>query len=487
MFGRIRRKNPENEERTDWLIATTRNGFAMSEEQSPQRSTGNAATPAALPDINAETYPFDMVMHLLDEAAYFTMFSMPARGSSRAILSRGSGAGAIGINIREALHRFSINVQPPTADGLSVSNIVGERLARFEHRWMFAPDGFAALPGREPPETSFDPARSQRFVMLDSVCRFENGKDGFRGFGTGRTFPTSFEGRSQVRAGAVGNIVEGWGKFRGLVGTYTYCGTISPDIGFTGCFLGRVMDPEGVLRTEKSLPDIQAIECPEPDVAYVLFRGQKRNHNDKTLYIFGQGGSVDGLELHPQIRLFELDCAIDGRDRLLTTANVGPVVGNMPAWIYFNVLNPGAPGTGTAPIRFKDYDDYIFTDNRGTIVGSFGFDGGAGRRLGLTNDDGGEGQAFTLKLSGAPGQQALRFGGFGPVVNGKGKLKDVQGLTCHNSVVGIAPHALSTSFVARINDPEHKLLRSRGSREERKAYVCEESEEDNSYKCERRK
>ena len=260
----------------------------------------------ALPDINAETYPFDMVMHLLDEAAYFTMFSIPTRAASGAILS--PGPGAIGINIREALHRFSITVQPPTRQGLSVSNIVGEKLARFEHRWMFAPDGFAALPGREPPTTAFDPTRSQRFVMLDSICKFENGADGFHGFGTGRTFPIPSGDKSQVLAGAVGNIMEGWGKFRGLVGTYSYCGSISPDIGFTGSFLGRVMDPEGVLRTQKGLPEIQAIESPEPDVAYVLFRGQKRNRNDKTLYIFGNTGGVDGLELHPQIRLFYLDC-----------------------------------------------------------------------------------------------------------------------------------------------------------------------------------
>lgn len=460
----------------------------MSKEQSSQVSSSNTATPAAtLPDINAETYPFDMVMHLLDEAAYFTMFSIPTRGQSRTILPSGSSHGPIGIDVREALHRFSITVQPPSRDGLNVNNTVGEKLAYFEHRWMFAPDGFAALPQREPPGTVFDPSRSQRFVMLDSVCKFENGEDGFHGFGTGRTFPVPADGQSQVLAGAVGNIMEGWGKFRGLVGTYTYCGSISPEVGFTGSFLCRVMDPEGVLRTQKSLPEIQRVESPEQDVAYVLFRGQKRDRSDKTLYIFGNTGSVDGLELHPQIRLFHLDCAIDGRGRLLSTASVGPVVGRMPAWIFFNVLNPGAPGSATAPIRFKDYDDYIFTDRYGATIGSFGFDGGAGRRLGLIDEDGGEGQAFTLKLAGAPGQQALRFGGFGPVVNGKEKFKDLRGLTCHNSVVGIAPHALSTSFIARINDPEHKFLRSQGRENEQKVYVCEGSGGDDSYSCERRK
>ena len=426
----------------------------MSDPNSQQPSSAPAGAgappPAALPDINAETYPFDMVMHLLDQAAYFPMFCIPDHGRSGSFNQR------VGTDIGANLHRFSIVVQPPGKEGLSASNVIGEKLARMEHRWLFAPDGFAALPDREPPATPFDPSRSQRFVMLESICRFENGKDGFKGFGTGRTFPTSYNGQSQLLAGAVGNIMEGWGKFHGLVGTYVYCGSISADLGFTGSLLCRVMDPEGVLRTQRSLPDIQATKSPERDVAYVLFRGQKRNHKDKTQYIFGGGGSVDGLELRPQIRLFNLDCAIDGRGDLLSTANIGPVVGNMPAWIFFNVLNPGAPGTATAPIRFKDYDEYIFTTSDGATVGTFGFDGGAGRRLGFTHEDGGEGQAFTLALPAAPRQQALRFGGYGPVVNGTGVFKDIRGLTAHNSVVGIAPHALSTSFIARINDPGGK-------------------------------
>jgi hypothetical protein len=453
-------------------------------DQSPQQASSAVAAGAppasALPDINAETYPFDMVMHLLDEAAYFPLFSRPASGSE-AILSRGGFSRVIGMRIRESMHRFRILVQPPTRDGVFAGNIIGDLIAQFEHRWMFMPDSFPALPGREPPETAIDTSRSQRFVMLDSVCRFENGRDGFRGFGTGRTFPDSSNNR-QVLAGAVGNIVEGFGKFAGLVGTYSYCGSISPENGFTGCVICRVMDPNGELQTDRDLPEIRSAESPEPDVTYLLFRGQKRNKNDKTQYIFGPGGSVDGLQLHPQIRLFDLDCAINGRGQLLATSSIGPVVGNMPAWIFFNVLNPGAPGTANAPIRFKDYDDYIFTDRDGNVLGSFGFDGGAGRRLGFTQGEGGEGQAFTLKLSGAPGQQALRFGGFGPAVNGKGKFQGISGLTCHNSVVGIAPHALSTSFVARFNDPEHKF-RIR-SREHEKVYRCEKSDDGRSYKCE---
>jgi hypothetical protein len=413
----------------------------------------SSAAPAALPDINAETYPFEMVQYLLDQAAHLNFFSIPRQTGSAAIVGAG---GVIGVRITESLHRFSIVMQPPSASGLRAQNMVGERLARFEHRWMFLPDNYGALPGVDPPATRLDPSRSQRFVMLDSVCRFDNDKDGFRGFGTGQTFPISLDGNPELQVGAVGNIVEGFGRFRGLEGTYSYCGKLLPDAGFQGSMLCRVVDPEGVLRTEADLPDLKQIPLPEPDTTYLTFRGQKKNRTQKTQYTFDANGDVNGLQLDPQIRLFYFDCAIDGRGELRSTSSIGPVVGSMPAYIFFNVLNPGAPGTGDAPIAFHDYDEYIFSGGGGSI-GSFGFDGGGGQILNLTPEAGGGGQAFNLQLKGAPGQKALRFGGFGPVVNGKGQLGWLRGLTAHNSVVGIAPHALSTAFIARIYDPAGRL------------------------------
>src|SRR3989442_7523 len=84
----------------------------------------------------------------------------------------------------------------------------------------------AALPDRDPPETGLDVSRSQRFVMFDSVCMFENGIDGFRGFGTGRTYPMHVGSQPQLFAAAVGSILEGFGKFKGHQGTYTYCGSL---------------------------------------------------------------------------------------------------------------------------------------------------------------------------------------------------------------------------------------------------------------------
>ena len=62
--------------------------------------------------------------------------------------------------------------------------------------------------------------------MLDGTCTFGNGEDGFCGFGTGQTMPITVNGQSQLRAMAVGTIIEGFGKFKDHEeGTYV---TVAP-------------------------------------------------------------------------------------------------------------------------------------------------------------------------------------------------------------------------------------------------------------------
>jgi hypothetical protein len=403
-----------------------------------------------LPDLNAETYPYEAVQHLLDQAAYLNMFSVPDKSMSSALDSGEAGS----IEINELLHRFVAFIGSPTRGGAgAIHNTMGERVACFKHRWVFMPDDFRALPGREPPQTPLDDSRSQRFVMLDSICAFDNGRDGFRGFGTGRTYPIALDGKRHLLAAAVGNIEEGFGKFEGHEGTYTYSGTLSRERGFMGNLMCRVVDAEGELRSEGGLPDPQAEAFPETGVIYVVFRGQKKP-NQKTSYLFSREGLPEGLYLEPQIRTFHCDFASgrEGNPRSIT--HVGPVIGKLTAYIYFNLLNPGATGTANNPTSFEDYDDYVFFDRSGNEIGGFAFDGGAGGSVGHAAPVPGEGRSFNLKLMGAPGQAALRFGGFGPLVNGRGKFEGVQGMLSHNAAVGISPHALSTVFVARILDPD---------------------------------
>ena len=406
--------------------------------QADQTAGGASARAPALPDINVETYPFEMVQHLLDQAAYFNLYSMPERGSPCAIRSGSSGA-CVGFNVSEALHRFNVRLQPPErGECLRAINAVAEQMGSFHSRWLICPDDFVALPGCEPPATPFNPTRQQRFVMLDGECSLGDRGDGFSGFGTGTTF-TAANGELQVAA--VGNVMEGRGRFRGLEGTYAYCGSLSEDVGFQGSLMLRVMDPQGVLRTEGTLPAPETLEWPEPGVTYFILRGQKKDRRAKTNYSIGPDGQVNGLKVTQQLRLVEVDVAARGRSGLRSIKRVGPVIGKMGANIVFNLFNPGAPGTALAPIPFQSFNEYTFYNSSGETVSSFVADGG-------------EGRTFTMQLAGAPGQRALRFGGYGPVFKGTGPCSGIDGLMSDNSVVGIAPHAIVTFYVIRITDPD---------------------------------
>jgi hypothetical protein len=319
-----------------------------------------------------------------------------------------------------------------------------------EHRWLFMPDDFVARPGVEPPRTRLDSSRSQRFVMLDSVFTLAGGTDWFRGFGTGATEPCPSGRRDEVLAYAVGTIVDGVGRFRGCDGTYTYCGALSPR-GFRGSLVLRVMDHEGLFHAEALGPMTESFGTPEPDVTYLFLRGQKEGRKSRTEYIFGRGNDIVGLDVEQQIRLVDLDCAEAGESAVRCSLGMGPVIGRMTAKIGFNLLNPGAPGTAVAPIPFSSYNTYTVFSADGRLLGSF-------------EANGAEGRTFTMELRGAPGQRALRFGGFGPILNGQGRFAGIKGQMTDNSVVGIAPHALATSYVLRIFDPDGRFRAQRDGR-----------------------
>jgi len=414
----------------------------MSKEQTYQHSEPAPTSPPALPDINAETYPFEMVQYLLDQAAYFNLYSIHEGGEAASIRKDGN---CIGFRVCERLHRFEVSMQQPAQGvGLRATNIVGEQLGRCDSRWLLCPDDFDALPGREPPPTTFDSTKQQRFVMLDTACEFRGGRDGFRGFGTGTTFPSS---GGTLQVAAVGNVMSGQGRLSGLEGTYVYCGSLLESEGFRGSLMLRVMDPQGVLQTDGELPSLESQQPVEPGVTYFIIRGQKRDRRARTTYSFGPDGDVNGLNVTQQLRLITVDATTRGRNGLRTVKSVGQVIGKMGANIAFNLLNPGASGTALDPIPFQSFNEYTFYDREGETVGSFVADGG-------------EGRTFNMQLAGAPGQRALRFGGIGPLMNGTGAFKDIEGLMSDNSVVGIAPHAIVTFYVIRINDPHGKYRAS---------------------------
>jgi len=395
-------------------------------------SSIDVSTATAAQAAPASSYSADVIQRLLDRAAYFQLYSSPAPGGH---LIR-NGDNIVGQVVCERLRRFEVVMQPPTSKrGLRASNILGDEIGTFNSRWLFCPDGFEALPDCEPPPTRFDPVKRQRFVMIEGECRLGDKGDGFRGFGTGTTFPLSGGG---LLAAAVGNVMEGRGRLEGLVGTYTYCGTLSPAEGFRGSLMLRVIDPQGIIQTTRTLRAVDGERWPERDVTYLMFRGQAKE-TDKVTPLVGDNGKPSGLNVAQQLRLFQTNSDVRGRGGLHSSSHIGPVIGEIDAQIIFNPAAPG--GDALNPIPYTAFDEYKFTDRKGHSIGSLFIDEG-------------EGRTFNLEVVGAPGQPAIRFGGFGPILRGTGELEGAEGLMTDNSVVSFTPHVSASVYVIRMKDPE---------------------------------
>jgi hypothetical protein len=415
------------------------------QSQSGHDARGTAASSAGLPDVNFETYPFDLVQYLLDQVAHLSMFAIPALGDAETATLIPDDPddwfglnGGYGLTIRSSLHRFDSTVHLSTV-GPKVAQAVGESTGVFSCRWLLSPDDFEWSPGKYPPPTLFDPWASQRFVMLDGSITF-NSEDSFHGYGVGRTFPVTVHGRPKLLVGAVGNIMEGFGKFKGLEGTYVLTGTITSQLGFLGSITCRVVDPDSKIRTEREIPPLAMRPNPDPDATFMVLRGVKKDATVRTTYGPPPGGNQVSLVTPGQMRSVRYDFTERGAGGLRSAMTVGQViVSDYTATVFFNLQAP--PGTANAPGPFTTHEVYQFV-------------GSDGRPVGAITADIVEGVSFGLRFPAAPRQQGLRFAGFGPIVGGTGVFAGIQGMLTVNSVIGIAPHTLSLMHVLHIVGPD---------------------------------
>jgi len=414
----------------------------MTDAASQTPSGGAAPTPPpGLPDLSAETYPFELVANYLDQTAILNMMAVPDGNSGSAAI-QGSG-GVTGFTASEALHRLQISQNPPTSAGVKAANAVGQIGGSWRFRWLLTPDDFVALPGKQPPSTALDASRQQRFVMLDEHFTFGDGEDGFTGFGTGRTFPMADSEPSKLIVGAAGNLMGGFGKLEGLLGQYVISGTLDSARGFTGNVIFRAWDWKKEIQTDLELPALAVVPDPDPRATYLILRAQKRDRKQKTGYHFTPDGRVDGLSSVSDLRLVDVRWSADGPDGLGSSRQIGQVVGERSSFVAFNFLDP-APGTAEQPIPYFSQNEFRLFGTDGNTVARF--------RADII-----EGRTFTLAVPDLPGQSAIRFVGFGPIVNGSEQFEGVRGLMSDNSTVGIAPFGTSSLYVFRIDDPEGKF------------------------------
>jgi hypothetical protein len=415
----------------------------MANIQVPQSPSGAGSAPApTLPDVNAETYPFDFVQYLLDQTANFNMFVVPEGCHPEELLLTTDPKDWFGINggyglvIRNSLHRFDSFVNTPARDELNVSQAIGEAVGSLNARWLFCADDCEWQPGQLPSPAIYDPWSPQRFAVLDAVFSFGETQR-FQGYGVGRTFPFTVNGQPKLFAAAVGNIMKGEGKFRDREGTFVMTGTITSDLHFLGQISLRVVDPEGTLRTDREPSELTAIADLDPSSTFFVMRGEKKDRHVRTTF----GPPADGLVslvTPSQFRAAHFNITRHAGAGLRAELEVGPVVCKMDATVYFNLLAP--PGTAAAPVPFSTDEIYRFVDARGREVATL-----TAKVI--------EGISFDLKFPAAPGQKGVRFAGFGPITGGTGSLEGVQGILTVNSLIGIAPHALTLMHVLHIADP----------------------------------
>lgn len=406
-------------------------------------SSSSVATPPGVsaPQASGAAVAPEVIQRLIDQVAGFNLFVVP---------NGGNAAGANGITgfvLSEAVHRFDVVLQPPTSNGVQATNTFAESVGRVDIRWFMIPDDFVARPDRQPPATRLDPAISQRFVMQETTFSFGDDRDGFRSFGTGRTFPMKVGNESRVVVGGIGNLTEGFGKFRGHVGNFTICGDLTPN-GFQGNILVRIQDSDGNLRTGEQLPPAQPQADPDPQTTYLLWAAQKgKGPDQENSASIGPDGQLRGLNIPTQLKLLEFGFSAQNGFQA-SNIKVGEVVGREIGFGRGSIDGADPSGSPMNPFLFEGVARYSFFDSSGKPVGAI-----------TTNVL--EGRRFDMKLPAAPSEPALRFGFFGPILYGQGCFKGVEGMFYGSTGSVFHPppgdHIITHFYMARINDPNGKF------------------------------
>jgi len=418
--------------------------------QSPSGNHARSGAPATAPGVpaaNAASGPglsADVIQQLVDQAAGFNLFTVPDPGN------RSAGAnGTSGLVMSHRLHRFDVVLQTPTSAGVQAANTCGEALGRLDLQWFIIADNCFARPDRQPPSIKLDPSISQRFAMQQMTFTFGDGRDGFRSFGTGRTFPMRVGNQPRLVVSAIGNVTEGFGKFSNHPGNYTLCGDLTAD-GFKGDILVRFQDSAGNLRTEGALPAAQPQPSPDPQTTYLMWAAQKGEEQPgfENHFSFGPDGQIRGMDITTQLKILHLDCAVQGQFQTSNFSIDNSIVGLEIGFGRGSIPDASPVGTPLSPFMFEGVAQYSFFDSKRKTVGTI-----------LTNVI--EGRRFDMSLPGAPGAPATRFGFFGPIVYGTGCFEGAEGMFYGSSGSVFYPppgnHIVTHFYMARINDPEGKF------------------------------
>lgn len=403
--------------------------------------TRNQKLKVSIPrEIEPDQHGFDKVSQFLESAAYFPIFSIHDPGvPNKPVFSLRSPFGPIAVEVNESLHRFSVVTNTASWErSAGATNLVGEEVANVQIRWTVIPDDFNASPNFRIPPTSLNPFRSQRFAMVNGSFRFKDGLGGFKGFGTGRTFPAKSEGR--LRIGAVVDILEGYGQLAGATGTVVINGFIEPPQGLALNMMVRILDPEHRLRSANGLTPIQPKADADPSATFMAFLGEVDTDRPVQL-LRSNDGQIHGSMVYEKLRLVDMDFGVDSVSGIHSTLQKGPIVGSLSAQLSFNPQTPSV----VSPIS--------------TRKGEFCFHDGKGNWIGTIRADMVEGRAFKTYVKDLA-FPIFRFAGFGPILGGSGQFENVDGMMSMNAAISVFPRTLSNLYIFRIYDPGRRFRKA---------------------------
>lgn len=391
---------------------------------------------------------------LIDSAAVFNVYVIPdpARSNS-AIPAQANRGAAAGFRCGGLLHRIDVDIELPITSCVRASNVLGEAAGSVDMRWMIIPNDYPARPDAEPPPTPLDRSRSQRFSMQEMTLTFADGRDGFRSFGTGRTFPMTAGGRPRLVVAAIGNVTQGSGKFQGHEGNFTLCGELLPDGGFCGHIIVRIVDEQGNLSTPEPLaPPVSGVQRPDSDFTHLMWLAQKgKGPEQENRPSFTPEGQVRGLNIAMELKQGETSFTAERTSGFRSSVlRIGPEIGLEEGYGRQSKPDAGPEGTALNPFQFEGVARYSFHDQEGRTVGAI-----------VTNVL--EGRRFDFWFARAANRISWRFGFFGPIIYGTGCFRGVEGMFYGASHSFFEPppgaHIITHCYCMRVYDRAGKFRR----------------------------
>jgi hypothetical protein len=389
----------------------------------------------------------EVLRKLVDSAAVFNAYVAPdPRRTNAAPQKQANGLRCSGV-----LHRFDIDLEPISGSCVRAANLLGEGVGRVEMRWVFIPNSYAARSDAEPPSLPLDRSCSQRFSMQEMTFEFGDRREGFRSFGTGRTFPVQCGGRPRLVVSAIGNIVQASGKFQGHEGNFTLCGELMPDGGFSGHIIVRIVDEQGNLHSGEPIgPPATRVQRPDADFTYLMWLAQKgKGPEHENRPSFTPEGQIRGLNIDMELKHGKSRFTVDQTQGFRSSVlDVGEAIGLEEGYGRQSNPNAGPEGTALSPFQFEGVARYSFYDADGKTLGAI-----------VTNVL--EGRRFDFLFARAPNRLSWRFGFFGPIIYGTGCFRGVQGVFYGASHSFFEPppggHIITHCYFARVYDPTGKF------------------------------